>query len=48
MTTDAELRVVVIDQLALFMGVRAAEIFLSHYNSIWSLPISWNSSASLA
>ncbi len=35
---------VVIDQLAQFMGVRAAEIFLSHSSSIWSLPICWNSS----
>ena len=39
---------VVIDQLAQFMGIRAAEIFLSHSSSICSRPICWNNSASLS
>jgi hypothetical protein len=48
LTTDDELRVGVIDELAQFIGARATEVFLSHSISIWSMPNSWNSSASLA
>jgi hypothetical protein len=49
MATDAELRMVVIDQL--LRSSRASEqlrLFLNHSSSICRRPICWNSSASLA
>jgi len=48
LAADAELGVVVIDQLAQFTGIRAAETFMSHSSYICSRPICWNSSVSLA
>jgi hypothetical protein len=40
---DAEIGVVVIDQLAQFTGIRAAENLLSYSRFICSRPIWWNS-----
>ena len=47
LNTDSELGVIVMDQLAQFTVIGAAETFLSHSRSNCSQPICWNSSTSL-